>query len=82
MYLTSFFSRGAFLVVIIFVFPNDFQSLQPTDPPIFEVTDLLMNETDTQLVLWGNLGVVVVELPKRWGKDAQFQGGKDVISCL
>ncbi|KAJ8681137.1 hypothetical protein QAD02_016924 [Eretmocerus hayati] len=57
------------------------QTLQPTDPPIFEVTHLLINETVTQLVLWGTLGIVVVELPKRWGKDSQFQGGKNVISC-
>ncbi|XP_014206960.1 nuclear pore complex protein Nup88 [Copidosoma floridanum] len=59
-----------------------FQSLMPIDPPIFEVTDLTINETVTQLALWGHLGIVVVELPKRWGKDAKFQGGKDVISCL
>ncbi|KAL7307671.1 hypothetical protein TKK_0000353 [Trichogramma kaykai] len=56
--------------------------LQPTDPPIFEVSQLLINETATQLVLWGELGIVVVELPKRWGKDASFQGGKSVVSCL
>lgn len=59
-----------------------FQSLQPTDPPIFEVTHLLINETVTQLVLWGDLGIVVVELPRRWGKEAKFQGGKEVVSCL
>ncbi|OXU27941.1 hypothetical protein TSAR_010338, partial [Trichomalopsis sarcophagae] len=57
-------------------------SLQLTDPPIFEVTNLLINETVTQLVLWGSLGIVVVELPKRWGKEGKFQGGKEVVSCL
>ncbi|XP_058806614.1 nuclear pore complex protein Nup88 [Phymastichus coffea] len=59
-----------------------YQSLQPTDPPIFEVSQLLINETATQLVLWGSLGVVVLQLPKRWGKKAQFQGGKQTVSCL
>lgn len=57
------------------------QSLQPTDPPIFEVTNILMNETATQLVLWGNLGIALMQLPKRWSKDTAYEGGKDVILC-
>ncbi|XP_015114382.1 nuclear pore complex protein Nup88 isoform X2 [Diachasma alloeum] len=57
-------------------------TLKPTDPPIFEITHLLINETATQLALWGNLGIVVVELPRRWGKDNAFQGGKKEISCV
>ncbi|XP_034952149.1 nuclear pore complex protein Nup88 [Chelonus insularis] len=59
-----------------------YQTLQPTDPPIFEITNLLINETATQLVLWGNLGIGIVELPRRWGRDNLFQGGKSSISCL
>lgn len=58
-----------------------YQSLQPTDPPIFEVTNVLINETGTQLALWGNLGIALMELPKRWGKDAVYEGGKEVILC-
>ncbi|XP_063975939.1 nuclear pore complex protein Nup88 [Diachasmimorpha longicaudata] len=59
-----------------------FQTLKPTDPPIFEITNLLINETATQLAIWGNLGIVVVELPRRWGKDNAFQDGKKEISCV
>ncbi|XP_050445936.1 nuclear pore complex protein Nup88 [Cataglyphis hispanica] len=58
-----------------------YQSLQPTDPPIFDITNVLINETATQLALWGNLGIALMELPKRWGKDAVYEGGKDVILC-
>ncbi|KAK2580825.1 hypothetical protein KPH14_005907 [Odynerus spinipes] len=58
-----------------------YQTLQPTDPPIFEVTNVYINETATQVALWGSLGIAVMELPKRWGKDAGFQGGKDTIIC-
>ncbi|XP_012253923.2 nuclear pore complex protein Nup88 [Athalia rosae] len=58
-----------------------YQTLLLTDPPTFTVTNLQINETATQLAIWGNCGIAVVELPKRWGKDAAFQGGKDVISC-
>ncbi|XP_046589711.1 nuclear pore complex protein Nup88 [Neodiprion lecontei] len=58
-----------------------YQTLLLTDPPTYEVTNLQINETTTQLAIWGNCGIAVVELPKRWGKDALFQGGKEVISC-
>ncbi|XP_046738540.1 nuclear pore complex protein Nup88 [Diprion similis] len=58
-----------------------YQRLLLTDPPTFEVTNLQINETTTQLAIWGNCGIAVVELPKRWGKDALFQGGKEEISC-
>ncbi|XP_015177181.1 PREDICTED: nuclear pore complex protein Nup88 isoform X2 [Polistes dominula] len=58
-----------------------YQTLQPTDPPIFEVLNISINETATQVAIWGNLGIAVIELPKRWGKDAAFQGGKEIILC-
>ena len=59
-----------------------YQKLRPTDPPIFEIKNLLINETGTQLALWGNMGLVLMELPKRWGKDGMFQGGKEEILCV
>ncbi|XP_031828609.1 nuclear pore complex protein Nup88 [Nomia melanderi] len=59
-----------------------YQKLRPTDPPIFEVKNLLINETGTQLVLWGNMGIVLMELPKRWGKEGLFQDGKEEILCV
>ncbi|KAL0114540.1 hypothetical protein PUN28_011677 [Cardiocondyla obscurior] len=58
-----------------------YQTLQPTDSPIFEVTNVLINETATQLALWGRLGIALMELPKRWGKDAVFKDGKKIILC-
>ncbi|XP_067208028.1 nuclear pore complex protein Nup88 [Linepithema humile] len=60
---------------------SPYQSLQPTDPPIFDVTNMLINETATQLALWGKLGIALIELPKQWGKDAVYEGGKEVILC-
>ncbi|XP_014296853.1 nuclear pore complex protein Nup88 [Microplitis demolitor] len=59
-----------------------YQTLQLTDPPIFEVTNISINEASTQLVLWGSLGIVILELPRRWGKNNLFQGGKQSISCI
>ncbi|KAI4497316.1 hypothetical protein M0802_007563 [Mischocyttarus mexicanus] len=60
---------------------EDDDTLQPTDPPIFEVMNIIINETATQVAIWGNLGIAIMELPKRWGKDSAFQGGKDIILC-
>lgn len=57
------------------------QLLLLTDSPIFEVTNVLINETATQLALWGNLGISLMELPKRWGKDVVYEGGKQEILC-
>ncbi|XP_076245766.1 nuclear pore complex protein Nup88 [Calliopsis andreniformis] len=59
-----------------------YQKLRPTDPPIFEIKNLEINETGTQLALWGNMGIVLMELPKRWGKEGMFQGGKKEILCV
>ncbi|KOC65343.1 Nuclear pore complex protein Nup88 [Habropoda laboriosa] len=59
-----------------------YQKLRPIDPPIFEIKNILINETGTQLALWGNVGLVFMELPKRWGKDGLFQGGKEEILCV
>ncbi|XP_018045895.1 PREDICTED: nuclear pore complex protein Nup88 [Atta colombica] len=59
-----------------------YQTLRPTDPPIFEVTNVLINDSATQLALWGRLGIAIIELPKRWGKDAVYEGGKKEILCM
>ena len=57
------------------------QVLQCTDSPKFVVEWLVWNITKTHLAVWGQLGVTVVELPQKWGKFAEFQGGKDNVSC-
>lgn len=69
------------VIINICYFIYSLQTLQPTDPPIFEVTNVLINETATQLALWGKLGIALMELPKRWGKDAVYEGGKEEILC-
>lgn len=69
-------------MLIYFVVCFVLQKLRPTDPPIFEIKNLLINETGTQLALWGNMGIVLMELPKRWGKEGLFQGGKEEILCM
>ncbi|KAG5336411.1 NUP88 protein, partial [Acromyrmex charruanus] len=67
---------------IAFLIRNPRGTLLPTDSPIFEVTNVLINETATQLALWGRLGIAIMKLPKRWGKDAVYEGGKKEILCM
>ncbi|XP_069683865.1 nuclear pore complex protein Nup88 isoform X2 [Periplaneta americana] len=60
---------------------RSYQTLLPTDPPSFEVERLVMNGTASQIAIMGPKGVAVLDLPRRWGKEATFQGGKAVITC-
>ncbi|KDR21117.1 hypothetical protein L798_01124, partial [Zootermopsis nevadensis] len=57
------------------------QTLMPTDPPSFEVERLTVNGMTSQLAIVGPRGVAVLDLPRRWGKGANFQGGKLTITC-
>ena len=66
------------LIIIFFVL---FQILQCTDSPKFDVDWLTWNHTQTHLALWGQLGITVLELPQKWGKFAEFHGGKDNVTC-
>ncbi|XP_052220932.1 nucleoporin 88-like isoform X2 [Dreissena polymorpha] len=60
---------------------NRNQILLCTDPPRFDVDCLVWNLARTHLALWGQLGVTVLELPQKWGKYAEFHGGKDTVTC-
>ncbi|XP_023725577.1 nuclear pore complex protein Nup88 isoform X3 [Cryptotermes secundus] len=57
------------------------QTLLLTDPPSFEVERLVVNGTASQLAIVGPRGVGLLDLPRRWGKEANFQGGKHTITC-
>ncbi|KAK7087821.1 nucleoporin 88-like [Littorina saxatilis] len=58
-----------------------FQVLMCTDTPRFDVEGLALNSCGSHLAVWGPRGIRVLELPQRWGKHSEFEGGKDVISC-
>jgi len=55
--------------------------LLPTDPPSFEVDRLVVNGSVMQLAVVGPKGVAVLDLPRRWGKEGTFEGGKLTITC-
>ncbi|KAL5016642.1 hypothetical protein ScPMuIL_006231 [Solemya velum] len=60
---------------------NHYQTLLCTDSPKFDVECLVMNGTGSHIALWGPGGITVMELPQRWGKYAEYEGGKDTVSC-
>ncbi|KAK7883035.1 hypothetical protein WMY93_029209 [Mugilogobius chulae] len=60
---------------------GSFQTLMCINPPFFEVSQVLLSPTRHHVALIGKRGVSVLELPQRWGKKSEFEGGKDVINC-
>ncbi|KAL3856806.1 hypothetical protein ACJMK2_011523 [Sinanodonta woodiana] len=57
------------------------QILQCNDVPKFDVSWLVWNQTGSHLALWGQLGIMVMELPQKWGRYSEYEGGKEVVTC-
>ncbi|KAM6969732.1 nucleoporin 88 [Aplochiton taeniatus] len=58
-----------------------YQTLRCINPPRFEVCQVLLSPTQYHVVLIGQRGATVLELPQRWGKRSEFEGGKIEINC-
>ncbi|XP_061162673.1 nucleoporin 88-like [Saccostrea echinata] len=58
-----------------------FQTLLCTDPPRYDIDSIEFNSTKSFLAVWGSSGVMVMEMPQRWGKYSEFEGGKPVVIC-
>nr|CAD7423493.1 unnamed protein product [Timema monikensis] len=58
-----------------------YQTLVPTDPPSFDIERLTVNETCTQVAVFGPHGICVLDIPQRWGKLGMFQGGNAAVTC-
>ncbi|XP_030078418.1 nuclear pore complex protein Nup88 [Microcaecilia unicolor] len=58
-----------------------YQTLLCINPPLFEVCQVLLSPTQHHVALIGNKGLMVLELPKRWGKNSEFEGGEKIINC-
>ncbi|XP_067864020.1 nucleoporin 88 [Heptranchias perlo] len=61
---------------------NSYQTLLCINPPLFEVNEVLLSPTQHHVLLIGTKGMMVLELPQRWGKRSEFEGGKATINCL
>uniref|UniRef100_A0A6I8NFR0 Nucleoporin 88 n=1 Tax=Ornithorhynchus anatinus TaxID=9258 RepID=A0A6I8NFR0_ORNAN len=58
-----------------------YQRLLCINPPVFEVYQVLLSPTQHHVALIGTKGLMVLELPKRWGKNSEFEGGKSTVNC-
>uniref|UniRef100_H2YPL5 Nucleoporin Nup88 n=1 Tax=Ciona savignyi TaxID=51511 RepID=H2YPL5_CIOSA len=60
---------------------SNIQTLCCQNAPLFEVNKITFNCTSSHLALVGTRGVTVLALPRRWGKEAEYEGGKPKIIC-
>ncbi|XP_057216248.1 nucleoporin 88 [Triplophysa rosa] len=58
-----------------------YQTLLCINPPFFEVCQVLISPTQYHVALIGQRGATVLELPQRWGKKSEFEGGRLEINC-
>lgn len=57
------------------------QRLLCINPPLFDVTEVLLNPTQQHIALLGSKGLMVLDVPKRWGKNSEFEGGEQTVNC-
>lgn len=57
------------------------QTLLCINPPLFELCQVLLSPTQHHVALVGLRGASVLELPQRWGKRSEFEGGRREINC-
>lgn len=60
---------------------ENYQTLMCISAPRFDVCQLLVSPTQHLVALVGRRGVSVLELPQRWGKRSEFEGGRSEINC-
>uniref|UniRef100_A0A182PJ32 Uncharacterized protein n=1 Tax=Anopheles epiroticus TaxID=199890 RepID=A0A182PJ32_9DIPT len=61
--------------------PEGDWTLIPSAPQNFTVERILPSTDGTFLALAGPKGVSIIELPRRWGPNGQYQNGKECIIC-
>ncbi|RNA02513.1 Nuclear pore complex [Brachionus plicatilis] len=62
-------------------FKQSFQLLQLNEAPVGQLKKCLINQTGTYILLIYEKSVFCVELPLKWGKFEQFDGGRSNIMC-
>ena len=52
-----------------------------TERPLFSVDSMLFSPSSKYLLLIGERGISVLEMPMRWGKFAEYDGGSKSVLC-
>ncbi|XP_031549792.1 nucleoporin 88-like [Actinia tenebrosa] len=60
---------------------DKYQEFLFTKHPLFKVHTLRFSLTGRYLALVGHKGISVIEMPQRWGRFAEYQGGADIVNC-
>ncbi|XP_029069092.1 nuclear pore complex protein Nup88 isoform X2 [Monodon monoceros] len=60
---------------------SQYQRLLCINPPLFEIYQVLLSPAQHHVALIGIKGLMILELPKRWGKNSEFEGGKSTVNC-
>ncbi|XP_068124595.1 nuclear pore complex protein Nup88 isoform X2 [Hyperolius riggenbachi] len=61
--------------------PGSDQKFLCINNPVFEVTQVLLSPTQHHIALIGSKGLMVLEVPERWGKKSEFEGGGQEVNC-
>ncbi|KAM3934700.1 nuclear pore complex protein Nup88 [Leptodactylus fuscus] len=61
--------------------PGCEQKLLCINTPLFDVTEVLLNPTQQHIALIGSKGLMVLDVPKRWGKNSEFEGSEEIVNC-
>jgi len=57
------------------------QEFACTTAPLFVVDSMLFSPSSKYLLLTGERGISVLEMPMRWGKFAEYDGGSKSVIC-
>ncbi|XP_053617430.1 nucleoporin 88 [Plodia interpunctella] len=58
-----------------------YQKLHLLSPPAFQVERVISSTCGSRLCVWGSRGVIVAELPSRWGRGGLFDSGSQTVLC-
>ncbi|XP_071946592.1 nucleoporin 88-like [Antedon mediterranea] len=58
-----------------------YQTLLCTNAPLFKIESVSLNDTNEYVMLYGQKGLTLLALPRRYGKNTEFEGGKRIINC-
>ncbi|KAM9320054.1 nuclear pore complex protein Nup88 [Gastrophryne carolinensis] len=61
--------------------PGNEQRLLCIDIPVFEVNQVLLSPAQNYIALVGSKGLMVLEVPKNWGKKSEFKGDEKAVNC-
>jgi len=60
---------------------SSFQTLITSISPVFDITALKSSPSFQYALVYGSNGIGVIELPRKYGDEGQFEGGKSTIHC-